>query len=329
MISANVQQQQQQVDNKKATNANYNRKSQINLAQYTQSSHNRNILNENNYYITKDYNSAVDLAGNQLLSPQTTSASVASNPSAPLSIASNILSVDSTSSTNILNEQISALFPKCRPKNDANLNKTSLYIETNNTALASASLLLASSPSNGDYKNQNKLFSDSESPENTLIDNSRAYTRNMNNQNADASLNDGGSELMQNNIGGIGETASRMNHAGYAKRSNYHNPFYQVVMFHFQMASRDKWNSLFFFNFLQCISTIAIVIINAMRIINTKATSTLVVLRVPIRCQRCIQNGRTRRMIFENGRKMRIFCATEIFGRKEDALRIRRPQARF
>lgn len=225
MISANVQQQQQQVDNKKATNANYNRKSQINLAQYTQSSNNRNILSENNYYIAKDYSSSIDLSGNQLLSPQTTNATVASNQSAPLSIATNILSVDSTSSTNILNEQISVLFPKCRPKNDANLNKTSLYIETNNTALASASLLLASSPSNGDYKNQNKHFGDIESPENTLIDNSRAYTRNMNNQNADASLNDGSNELMQNNISGIGEAASRMNHAGYATRCNYNNLF--------------------------------------------------------------------------------------------------------
>lgn len=226
MLSANVQQQQQQqqVDNKKATNANYIRKSQINLAQYTHSSNNRNFLNENNYYVAKDYHTAVDLSGNQLLSPQTTSASAniaSTNSAASLSIASNILAVDSTSSTNILNDQISALFPKCRPKNDANLNKTSLYIETNNTALASASLLLASSPSHGDYKNQNKLFDDSESPEHTLIDNNRAYTRNMNNQNADASLNDGVSELIQNNISGIGETASRMNHAGYATRCKY------------------------------------------------------------------------------------------------------------
>lgn len=226
MLSANVQQQQQQqqqVDNKKATNANYIRKSQINLAQYTQSSNNRNILNENNYYVAKDYHSAVDLSGNQLLSPQTTSASanIVTNSPASLSIATNILAVDSTSSTNILNDQISALFPKCRPKNDANLNKTSLYIETNNTALASASLLLASSPSHGDYKNQNKLFDNSESPEHTLIDNNRAYTRNMNNQNVDASLNDGVSELIQNNISGIGETASRMNHAGYATRCEY------------------------------------------------------------------------------------------------------------
>ncbi|XP_031632124.1 dentin sialophosphoprotein isoform X4 [Contarinia nasturtii] len=226
MISANVQQQQQQVDNKKATNANYNRKSQINIAQYTQSSNNRNILSENNYYVAKDYSSAVDSSGNQLSSPQTTgssSANIASNFPAPLSIASNILTVDSKSSANILNEQISALFPKCRPKNDAHLNKTALYIETNSTALASASLLFASSPSNGDYKNRNKHFIVSESSDNTLIDNSRAYTRNMNNQNADASLNDDSNELIQNNISGIGETASRMNHAGYATRLYQHN----------------------------------------------------------------------------------------------------------
>lgn len=216
MISANVQQQQQQVDNKKATNANYNRKSQINLALYTQSSNNRNIFSENNYCVPKDYNSTFDLSGNELLSPQTQN--INSNSSAPLSIASNILAADSATSANILNDQISALFPKCRPKNDANLNKTSLYIETNNTVLASASLLLASSPSNGDYKNQNKSFGDSESPENTLIDNSGAYTRNMNNQNADASVNDGNSEHMQSNISGINESASRMNHAGYATR---------------------------------------------------------------------------------------------------------------
>lgn len=233
MISVNVQQQQQQVDNKKATNANYNRKSQINIAQYTQSS-NRNILSDNNYYVTaKDYNTAIDLSENQLLSPQTTNN--ASNPLASLSIASNILAVDSTSSTNI-HEQISALFPKCRPKNDANLNKTSLYIGTNNTALASASLLLTSSPSNGDYKNQNKLFLDSESPDNTLIDNSRAYTRNMNNQNADTSLNDGANEHIQNNISGIGpEMASRMNHAGYATRCNYFSIF--SLSFHFLFFS--------------------------------------------------------------------------------------------
>lgn len=225
MISANVQQQQQQVDNKKATNANYNRKSQINIAQYTQSSNNRNLLNENNYYIAKDFHSAIDLSGNQLLSTSHTtsgSATIASNTPASLSIASNILTVDTTSSTNLLNEQISALFPKCRPKNDANLNKTSHFIETNNTALASASLLLASSPTHGDYKNQNKLFDDSDSAENTLIDNSRAYTRTMNNQNTDASVNDGVSELIQNNISGIGETASRMNHAGYATRCKYY-----------------------------------------------------------------------------------------------------------
>lgn len=234
MISANVQQQQQQVDNKKATNANYNRKSQINLAQYTQSSNNRNILSENNYYVAKDYCSPVDLSGNQLSSPpshttSSTNVNIASNFPTPLSIASNILTVDSTSSTNILNEQISALFPKCRPKNDANLNKTALYIETNNTALASASSLLASSPSNGDYKNRNKIFGDSESSNNTLIENSRAYTRNMNNQNADASLNDGSNELIQNNISGIGETASRMNHAGYATRCNYYYQTFNIL----------------------------------------------------------------------------------------------------
>ena len=236
MISANVQQQQQQqVDNKKATNANYNRKSQINLAQYTQSSHNRNLFGDSNYYIAaKDYTNtaSIDLSENQLLSPQTTNAIASNhiaNATVPLSItASNILNVDSTSSTNI-HEQISALFPKCRPKNDANLNKTSLYIETtpaSATALASASLLLASSPSNGDYKNQNKRFGESEnSPDNTLNDNSRAYTRNMNNQNADATLNDGATteqHIQSNNIGGIGaETASRINHAGYATRCNY------------------------------------------------------------------------------------------------------------
>lgn len=257
MISANVQQKQQQqhqqqqqppqqqhqVDNKKATNANYIRKSQINLAQYTQSSNNRNILCENSYYggigggLATDYQAAIDLSGNQLLSPQTTNVSSstaaivgATNPAAAqlsssTSIASNILSVDSTSTTNILNDQISVLFPKCRPKNDANLNKTSLYIDTtHNTALASASLLLASSPTHGDYKNQNQLFDDSEHIGNsTLIDNSRAYTRNMNNQNAEnATLNDGGGtgEIMQNNIGGIGETTSapRMNHSGYPAR---------------------------------------------------------------------------------------------------------------
>lgn len=224
MISANVQQQQQQqVDNKKATNANYNRKSQINLAQYTQSSNNRSIFSESNYYVAKDYHSSIDLSGNQLLSPQTTNASgtIVSSTPAPLSIATNILTTDSPSTTNTLNDQISALFPKCRPKNDANLNKTSLYLETNSTALASASSLLASSPSNGDYKNQNKTFNDSEIPQNTLIDNNRAHARNMNNQNADACLNDGDSELMQNNIGGIGETASRINHAGYTTRSNH------------------------------------------------------------------------------------------------------------
>lgn len=219
MISANVKQQQQQVDSKKATNANYNRKSQINLAQYSQSTirNNRNILSDSNHYVAKDYNSTFDLPGNQLLSPQTTSANVA-----PLSIASNILTVDSTSSTNNLNDQISALFPKCRPKTDANSNKTSLYIETNNTTLTSASLLLASSPSNGDCKNQNKHFSHTESPDNTLIDNCRAYTRNMNNQNADASLNDSANALIQNNISGISESASKMNHAGHATRCNYH-----------------------------------------------------------------------------------------------------------
>lgn len=252
MISANVQQKQQQqhqqqqqqhqVDNKKATNANYIRKSQINLAQYTQSSNNRNILCENSYYggigggLATDYQAAIDLSGNQLLSPQTTSVSSsiaaivgATNPAAAqlsssTSIASNILSADSTSKTNILNDQISVLFPKCRPKNDANLNKTSLYFDTtHNTALASASLLLASSPTQGDYKNQNQLFDDSEHIDNsTLIDNNRAYTRNMNNQNADAALNDGSGagEIMQNNIGGIGETTSapRMNHSGYPAR---------------------------------------------------------------------------------------------------------------
>lgn len=222
MISGNVQQQQQQVDNKKATNANYNRKSQINLAQYTQSSNNRNILSDNNYYVAKDFHSAVDLSGNQLLPSSSSSLSlkttstcattIAPNTTASLSIASNILAVDTTSTTNILNDQISALFPKCRPKNDANLN---------NTALASASLLLASSPSNGDFKNQNKLFGDSDSPDHTLVDNSRAYSRIMNNQNSDTSLNDGVSELIQNNISGIGETASRMNHASYATRCKY------------------------------------------------------------------------------------------------------------
>lgn len=221
MISANVQQQQQQVDNKKATNANYNRKSQINLAQYTQSTNNRNLLGESNYCAVKDFHT--DSSGNQLLSPQSTNTTItsATNPPAVLSIASNILSVDTTPSSNFLNDQISALFPKCRPKNDANLNKTSLYIDTNSTALASASLLLASSPSNGDYKNQNKLFGDSDSPEHTLIDNSRAYMRNMNNQNVDTALSEDAGELIHNNISAMGETASRINHAGYATRCNF------------------------------------------------------------------------------------------------------------
>lgn len=253
MISATVQQQQQQVDNKKATNANYNRKSQINLAQY---SNNRNILSDNNYYNSKDYHQSIDLSGNQLLSPQSTSGNSAtttptSAATASLSIGASLLtSSDSTASANLLNEQISALFPKCRPKNDANLNKTSLYIETNNSTLASASALLASSPSSGDYKNQNKLFAldNDDSPDHTLIDNSRAYNRNnkMNNQNLDGTLNSGAnnenSRQQPSNASGIGEnamTARNMSHSNYQQTRNTNSSFQRTANSQHQAAKQQ------------------------------------------------------------------------------------------
>lgn len=235
MINANAK-QQQKVDNEKATNANFNRKTQINLTQYSSSS-NRNILSENNYYLPKDYHhTSIDLSGNQLalvsktITTPTSNATIDSTATS-LSIATGLLNSDTTNSTNLLNEQISALFPKCRPKIDANLNKTSLYIDTNSvsaTKLTSASILLASSPSNGDFQNQNKFIADCESLGNTLIDNSRAYTRNMNNQNTDATMNGSIDDRIQNNATVIGDATTnnlRMNHTNY--RSQNSNSNYQ------------------------------------------------------------------------------------------------------
>lgn len=139
MISANVQ----QVDNRKPTNANYNRRIQIDLAQYS------NSRNSDNYFNPKDY---------QLIDSNNSSVSKASEFLQPPFAGSSLIP-DSTSTVNSFNDQISALFPKCRPKNDANINKTSFYIDSNNTvSLASASALLASSPSSNDIKNQNQLL---------------------------------------------------------------------------------------------------------------------------------------------------------------------------
>lgn len=252
MISATVQQQQQQVDNKKATNANYNRKSQINLAQY---SNNRNILSDNNYYISKDYHQSIDLSGNQLLSPQLAcgnSATTTPTSATSLTIGAGLLTTnDSTASANLLNDQISALFPKCRPKNDANLNKTSLYIETNNSTLASASALLASSPSSGDYKNQNKLFAvdNDDSPDHTLIDNSGAYNRNikMNNQNSDGILNSGSANnensRQQINASGISENMARMNHSGFQQIRNTNSGYQRMTNNQQQSAKQQHQNN--------------------------------------------------------------------------------------
>lgn len=214
MINAKVQQQQQQVDDKKATNANYNRKSQINLnLAYYSNSTNRNILSDNNFYVSRDYEAALVSQEKHILS-STQNSSTDFN-----SKAIGLLASDSTNTVNSLNEQISALFPKCRPKNDANLNRTATFTENNSTQFMPASNLLASSPSCGDYKNQNKSFVENENFGHTLIDNNRVHTRKMkNHDNLEIC------DRIQNNSIGIGETtSSRMNAANYLARTRNTN----------------------------------------------------------------------------------------------------------
>lgn len=158
MISTNVQQQtqqqhQQQVDNRKSTNANYNRKTQINLAQYSNS---RNTISDS--YFLHDYQ--LTDSSNSTASINTESTPTSSTiPITASSLTSGLIVTETKSNVNLINDQISALFPKCRPKNDSNLNKTTLFIDTtNHQTLTSASALLASSPSSNDIKNQNQLF---------------------------------------------------------------------------------------------------------------------------------------------------------------------------
>lgn len=178
-----MQHQKQQIDDKKSTNANYNRKSQanLNLAYYNNSATtttttipsttptNRNMLSDNNYYVTRDYQSSPE---NQCISTPTSLASISLSSHGPLPS-------DVANATNSINDQISALFPKCRPKNDANWNKATAFNDVNNMQLTSAANLLDSSPSSGDYKNQNKNYCENECTDHTLINDNRAYARTI------------------------------------------------------------------------------------------------------------------------------------------------------
>lgn len=229
MISTNVQQQtqqqhQQQVDNRKATNANYNRKTQINLAQYAIS---------DNYFI-HDYQ--LTDSSNSTASINTESTPTSSTlPIAASSLTSGLLASDSTTNVNLINDQISALFPKCRPKNDANLNKTSLFIDTNSTSLTPASALLASSPSSNDIKNQNQLF-DSDSVNSighaltdTIHQRATSYSKmnvqnNSNGENSMTAPANGTSSngSLASNTSSLAELNQRMNLTNFQLRNGAH-----------------------------------------------------------------------------------------------------------
>lgn len=223
MINAGIQQQQQQVDDKKATNANYIRKSQVNLnlAHYNNSAAiNRSIFSDSNYYVSRDYHPPIDSPDNSIIS---TEKSVPANFHSNQIASSQRLSKSEAKqqhhqSSHSANDQISLLFPKCRPRNDSNLNKTGNFVDDNTIVqLTPASNLLASSPSSGNYKNQNKSFNDIESPINSASDNNRAHIRNMKNHK-----NSENSERMQNNMMGIDDSASfrTTNYDGYTMRNN-------------------------------------------------------------------------------------------------------------
>lgn len=228
-----MQQQQQQVDDKKATNANFIRKSQVNLnlTHYNNSAAiNRSIFSDSNYYVSRDHHSSIDLPDNSIISTDKSfSANLHSNQIVP----SQRLSKSEAKqqhhhhqhqqhhqSLHPANDQISLLFPKCRPRNDSNLNKTGNFFDNNTSVqLMPASNLLALSPSSGDYKNQNKSFLDIEIPINSVNDNNRAHIRNMNNHKSSEN-----SERMQNNMmmGTDDSSASfrTTNYDGHIMRNN-------------------------------------------------------------------------------------------------------------
>lgn len=225
MLNANLK--QQQVDNKKANSANFQRKSQANPMQYN---NRNNIFSENNYYLPKEYYTTIDLSPNATQQTQTNANTTHSNATAPITIGSSgLIDTNTTNTANVLNDQISVLFPKCRPKNDANLNKTLSYIDTSTapTALVSASQLLASSPSNGDYKNQNQFVDEIDADsEQAHIDNNRSFMRAINintNSNENQSIAD--ERIQAINAGGIDDKPLRMNHTNY--RTSNANSNYQ------------------------------------------------------------------------------------------------------
>lgn len=241
MLNANLK--QQQVDNKKANSANFQRKVHTNPMQYNGANNRNNIFSENNYYLPKDYYTTIDVSSNA--TQQTNANTNHTNSSAPIGLGGGgggngasvgLIDTATTNTSHLLTDQLSVLFPKCRPKNDANLNKTSLYIDTSvapatATALASASQLLATSPSNGDYKNQNQLIDDFGAGDETQhIDNSRAFHMRANhcnsNQAADNKHCAADEPRMQppsNAAAGMDEMpVQRANHTSYRAANSNH-----------------------------------------------------------------------------------------------------------
>lgn len=116
------------------TNTTFSKKAQINLAQYS----NRNILDDN-FYIHKDYHPH---HSSEIANVSSSSSSTIVSASNPITTATSDLTVTSSSvpssaNAHPINEQLSVLFPKCRPKPDSNSNKTSPVIESSASLLAS------------------------------------------------------------------------------------------------------------------------------------------------------------------------------------------------
>lgn len=250
MLNANLK--QQQVDNKKANSANFQRKVHANPMQYTTANNRNTIFSENNYYLPKDYYTTIDVSSNA--TQLTTINTNHTNATAPITIGGGnglgggggggvgigLIDTTTTNSSHLLNDQLSVLFPKCRPKNDANLNKTSMYIDTGNTAssttttatLVSASQLLATSPSNGDYKNQNRLIDASDLDDEPIyIDNSRTFHMRANHMSTNHSADNKSSAAAADerpmqptlNASGIDEMpAQRTNHISYRAANSNH-----------------------------------------------------------------------------------------------------------
>lgn len=249
MLNANLK--QQQVDNKKATTINYQRKLQANPMQYTNINTRNNIFSsENNYYLPKEYYTTIDVSSNATQQQTNANTNNHTNATASINIGNaGLIDTNTTNNSHILNDQLSVLFPKCRPKNDANLNKTaSIYVDSNGvpTSLASASQLLASSPTNGDYKNQNQLIDELDvgaTEPQLQMDNNRPFMRVMNaNQNAtDEKMAMTDDRKHQMNASGVDDVPMRMNHANY-RTSNANSNYQRNSMTFPQQAFSSQQN---------------------------------------------------------------------------------------